>query len=483
MPRSVRSSRASWPIWCLWNPAFFGVRPALVIKGGVIAYAAMGDPGASIPTPQPIVARPMFAPPRSPPRQRRCTSLLLRRWRTASPERLAVRRRLLPVRDVRSLAKSDLPRNGALPAITVTPDTFDGDDRRRADRAPATGRAADGAAATSSSDVDRRLAAARRFAIAAGRARALGGLEAAVRAGLVRDLSSLDGWLRGRIGDRWSGRSGRCRRRDRSGAMAGARCRAGCPDAVGGAAACIAAQGRSLLRVVGADPYFAVLRTLRLSSPARGFWCWGGVFRSIARRHRHRGRARVDHRARVGGRPLLGLDPLAVHRLLAALAPEVDRSLRWRPVGCRRQPRRCSTFSVSTTPGRKDASCLIDHVHPPEPRYITAPPNAGRLGPSPAHRNRWPRRLRQRPHWCRPVPALSGRLRLGVVTNDIYTTEDADFLRRHAVLDDFAHHRRWKPGPAPTPPSRRHLCTSTRSRPWSSERPLDLVLLESGGET
>ncbi len=48
------------PIWCLWHPAFFGVKPELVIKGGMIAWAAMGDANASIPTPQPVLYRPMF---------------------------------------------------------------------------------------------------------------------------------------------------------------------------------------------------------------------------------------------------------------------------------------------------------------------------------------------------------------------------------------------------------------------------------------
>jgi urease subunit alpha len=108
----------------LYQPAFFGVRPALVIKGGVIAYAAMGDANASIPTPQPVLPRPMFG---AAPLTAAATSVHF-----VSPgslagglvDRLAVRRRLVPVRDTRQLTKADLPGNDALPRIEVAPDTF-----------------------------------------------------------------------------------------------------------------------------------------------------------------------------------------------------------------------------------------------------------------------------------------------------------------------------------------------------------------------
>jgi urease subunit alpha len=108
----------------LYQPAFFGVRPALVIKGGVIAYAAMGDANASIPTPQPVLPRPMFG---ASPVTAAATSVHF-----VSPasltgglaDRLAVRRRLVPVRDTRSLTKADMPGNDALPRIEVEPDTF-----------------------------------------------------------------------------------------------------------------------------------------------------------------------------------------------------------------------------------------------------------------------------------------------------------------------------------------------------------------------
>jgi urease subunit alpha len=108
----------------LWEPAFFGVRPALVIKGGAIAWAAMGDANASIPTPQPVLPRPMFgaygaAAP--------ATSLAFVAGAALADglaERLDVRRPLVEQRDVRALTKADLPENTALPRIEVDPDTF-----------------------------------------------------------------------------------------------------------------------------------------------------------------------------------------------------------------------------------------------------------------------------------------------------------------------------------------------------------------------
>jgi urease subunit alpha len=108
----------------LWEPAFFGVRPHAVIKGGMVAWAAMGDANASIPTPQPVLPRPMFgAYGRAAP----ATSLAFvapAALDNGLPDRLAVHRRLVAVADVRRRTKADLPENGALPGIAVDPDTF-----------------------------------------------------------------------------------------------------------------------------------------------------------------------------------------------------------------------------------------------------------------------------------------------------------------------------------------------------------------------
>jgi urease subunit alpha len=108
----------------LWHPAFFGVRPHVVVKGGMIAWAAMGDANASIPTPQPVLPRPMFG---ASPQAARATSLAFvapAALEDGLAERLAVGRRLVPVANVRGLSKTDLPENGALPSIVVEPDSF-----------------------------------------------------------------------------------------------------------------------------------------------------------------------------------------------------------------------------------------------------------------------------------------------------------------------------------------------------------------------
>ncbi len=108
----------------LWAPAFFGVRPSLVLKGGMIAWAAMGDSNASIPTPQPVLPRPMFG---ATPAAASATSVHFvapAALEGGLAERLAVRRRLVAVRDTRSLRKADMPLNDALPRIEVEPDTF-----------------------------------------------------------------------------------------------------------------------------------------------------------------------------------------------------------------------------------------------------------------------------------------------------------------------------------------------------------------------
>ncbi|MBY0441122.1 MAG: urease subunit alpha [Mycobacteriaceae bacterium] len=108
----------------LWEPAFFGVRPHAVLKGGMIAWAAMGDANASIPTPQPVLPRPMFgaSPSVAPATAVHFVSQQAIDDRLA--DRLAVSRRLIPVADVRAIGKAQMPLNDALPTIEVDPDTF-----------------------------------------------------------------------------------------------------------------------------------------------------------------------------------------------------------------------------------------------------------------------------------------------------------------------------------------------------------------------
>jgi urease subunit alpha len=108
----------------LWDPAFFGVRPHLVVKGGMIAWAAMGDANASIPTPQPVLPRPMFGAYGTVPAATSLAFVAPAAIDAMLADRLTVRRRLVPVSDVRGRGKADLPHNDALPGIEVEPDTF-----------------------------------------------------------------------------------------------------------------------------------------------------------------------------------------------------------------------------------------------------------------------------------------------------------------------------------------------------------------------
>ncbi len=108
----------------LWEPAFFGVRPHAVLKGGMIAWAAMGDANASIPTPQPVLPRPMFG---AAPAAAAATSVHFvapQAVEDGLADRLAVARRLVPVGNVRSVGKAQMPLNDATPDIDVDPDTF-----------------------------------------------------------------------------------------------------------------------------------------------------------------------------------------------------------------------------------------------------------------------------------------------------------------------------------------------------------------------
>lgn len=108
----------------LWEPAFFGVRPHAVVKGGMIAWAAMGDANASIPTPQPVLPRPMFG---AAPAAAAATSVHFvapQAIEDGLAERISVHRRLVAVDNVRGVGKAQMPRNDALPDIQVDPDTF-----------------------------------------------------------------------------------------------------------------------------------------------------------------------------------------------------------------------------------------------------------------------------------------------------------------------------------------------------------------------
>jgi urease subunit alpha len=108
----------------LWKPAFFGVKPSLVLKSGMIAMAPMGDPNASIPTPQPVHYRPMFAA------HGRALEKSLTFVSTAALEdpdflALGLAKRLVPVRGTRHVRKTDMIHNDALPRIEVDSETYE----------------------------------------------------------------------------------------------------------------------------------------------------------------------------------------------------------------------------------------------------------------------------------------------------------------------------------------------------------------------
>ncbi|GCL70691.1 urease subunit alpha [Paenibacillus sp. JMULE4] len=108
----------------VWSPAFFGVKPDMVLKGGMIAYAQMGDPNASIPTPQPVFGRPMFgAYGRA---LNRCVTFVSQAAYDAGVHhQLGLQKRIEPVRGCRSITKRDMIHNGETPLIDVNPETYE----------------------------------------------------------------------------------------------------------------------------------------------------------------------------------------------------------------------------------------------------------------------------------------------------------------------------------------------------------------------
>ena len=113
-----------WADLVLWRPAFFGVKPSLVLKGGFIAAAAMGDPNASIPTPQPVHYRPMFG---SYAGARHATSLTFLPQVARDnglAERLQLSKALATVRGCRTVRKADMVHNGYAPVMEIDPQTY-----------------------------------------------------------------------------------------------------------------------------------------------------------------------------------------------------------------------------------------------------------------------------------------------------------------------------------------------------------------------
>jgi urease subunit alpha len=108
----------------LWKPAFFGVKPEIIVKGGFIAYSVMGDANASIPTPQPVLYRPMFGAYGGATAATSVTFLSQAALEAGLPQQLGLRKAAAAVRGCRAVGKADMIHNDATPAIDVNPETY-----------------------------------------------------------------------------------------------------------------------------------------------------------------------------------------------------------------------------------------------------------------------------------------------------------------------------------------------------------------------
>ena len=109
----------------LWKPAFFGIKPAMIIKGGMIAAAPMGDPNASIPTPQPVHYRPMFGAEGKAAAQTSVTFVSKAALESGLREQLGLSRRLVACGNTRNISKADMILNDWQPDIQVDPQTYE----------------------------------------------------------------------------------------------------------------------------------------------------------------------------------------------------------------------------------------------------------------------------------------------------------------------------------------------------------------------
>ncbi|WP_139492030.1 urease subunit alpha [Brevibacillus dissolubilis] len=109
----------------LWKPAFFGVKPELVLKSGMIAYAAMGDPNASIPTPQPVMGRPMFGAFGRALSETSLTFVSQIAYQKGIAKQLGLQKQVVPVKNCRGIGKKEMVHNAATPDIQVNPDTYE----------------------------------------------------------------------------------------------------------------------------------------------------------------------------------------------------------------------------------------------------------------------------------------------------------------------------------------------------------------------
>lgn len=109
----------------LWDRKFFGVKPEIVVKGGMISHAQMGDPNASIPTPEPVFFRPMFGALGQAKNSTCLTFISKAAFDKKVPEKLGLKKKIGVVKNCRKLTKKDLPYNEATPKIDVNPETYE----------------------------------------------------------------------------------------------------------------------------------------------------------------------------------------------------------------------------------------------------------------------------------------------------------------------------------------------------------------------
>jgi urease subunit alpha len=109
----------------LWKPAFFGAKPEMVLKAGFIAWSAMGDPNASIPTPQPVLYRPMFGSFGLATAATSITFVSRAALSAGLPEKLGLKKIVSPVENCRRIGKKDMIHNDAAPDIRVDAETYE----------------------------------------------------------------------------------------------------------------------------------------------------------------------------------------------------------------------------------------------------------------------------------------------------------------------------------------------------------------------
>jgi urease subunit alpha len=108
----------------IWTPQFFGIKPKLIIKGGFIAYSLMGDPNASIPTPEPVYYRPLFGAMGKAKYSTSVTFTSKRAIRNGLQKKLGLKKKLLPVKNCRNISKKDMVYNNLIPKIEIDPETY-----------------------------------------------------------------------------------------------------------------------------------------------------------------------------------------------------------------------------------------------------------------------------------------------------------------------------------------------------------------------